>query len=129
MSRPTLKRLVVVSAVIAVTVGYLWSQQSRKIPPYIVIVFPAAQHALWISGETRTESVKVTQGKPILSSNGQSGRRITVNGTGTLRYKGHEIVVREADVLVDGFLLLKNSRNWVLLPDGRLEQGFIRTFD
>ena len=101
-----------VMAAAIVLAGFLW-EQGHTVPPHIVVVFSRAQRALWISGEKRTDSVTVKQGSPIVTVNGGEFPRITVSGTGTLRYKNHLIAVLEHDVLVDGSSLGK-SKNWVL---------------
>ena len=118
--------LIVIGAALGLA-GFLW-EQGHTVPPHVVLRFPTAHTALWISGETRTESVTVKQGNPIVTVKGRESREITVRGAGALRYKDHLIVVLENDVQVDGSSLRK-SNNWVLFPDGRLVQGFIRTFD
>jgi hypothetical protein len=96
------------------------------VPSVIIVVFSTPDRALWISGEKQTDSIKVTQGNPVISvreRNRKSPAIITVSGTGTLRYKGHQVVVLESDVLVDGSSL-KKIKNWALLPNGRLKPLF-----
>jgi hypothetical protein len=119
--------LIVVAASFLVLAGACWYVGPHKVSPHIVLVFPTSHHRLWILGETQTELVRAGNGNIAIKVN-PIRKELEVRGLGTIQYKTHNIIVSAGDVLVDG-KSLETSSNWVLQPNGKLDKGFVPTFE
>ena len=96
---------------------------------FLVVKFPEQRKTIFIRGEDNLSTIKSNSSNSSLVIRREPPRTLSVKGKGEIQYREHKITIGHKRLSLDGADLPKSHLNFILTEDGRLEEGFIRTFD
>jgi hypothetical protein len=108
-----------------VLIGVSWAQGRSK-ERYVVLRFLDQDVSVWVLDENDLSSFRTKCTGEVVAD--PTRHTLRVSGTGEVVYKTHRIAFLKS-VLIDGNPLPAPGKNFLLLPNGEVREGFVRTFD
>ncbi len=105
------------------------SQEKPQTPQkFVLLKFLGKDLAVFVVAENDLSKFHV-KGKGAEIVRNCAEHKIQVSGSGEISYKTHRITFSKAGVFINGKRLSPPSTSFVLLPNGEVREGFVRTFD
>ena len=118
-----------VMALVCFLVSSAKSQEKAQVPEkYVLLEFRGRNLSIFVVDETDLSKFRI-RGIDAEIVTQCSEHKIQVSGSGEISYKTHRVAFSKEGVVVDGKRLSPPSTSFVLLPNGEVREGFVRTFD
>lgn len=109
--------------------GTCQSQKQEDMNKKYVLLELVQQHvSIFVANESDLDRFTF-RGKGLKVDKQIASHRMRIVGSGEILYMTHHIVLSDKDVKCDGKSLSGDSTSFILLPNGNILHGFIRTFD